>query len=143
MKKITFVRKAYGMRKSEKSCGRGVTKIQVQHWLRLITVHFAFWSLCNLCPLIPGGVPSAALRRRGRGSVFSGPQRFFGSAAGFRPRGPPLPAARSLRSVPAIRSLGLAQRLHPSSQSQRSRPLVENVFSTAHAHAEFFSIRIN
>ena len=47
--------------------------IHAQHWLRFLTCYFAFRPLCNLCPLIPGRVPPAALRRRKWGLCFLWP----------------------------------------------------------------------
>ena len=65
-----------------------VAKIQAQHWLRFLTCYFAL-RLCNLCLIIPGGVPPAALRRRGCGLCFLWPAALFRlsntlcAAAGF------------------------------------------------------------
>ena len=53
-----------------------VAKIQAQQWLRFLTCYFALW-LCNLCPVIPGGVPPAALRRRGWELRFLWPAALF------------------------------------------------------------------
>ena len=67
-----------------------VAKIQAQHWLRFLTCYFAL-RLCNLCLVIPGGVPPAALRRRGW------ELRFLWLGALFRLSGR-LPAARAVIS---------------------------------------------
>ena len=50
-----------------------VAKIHAQHWLRFLTCYFAFWPLCNLCPLIPCRVPPTVLRRRSWGLCFLWP----------------------------------------------------------------------